>query len=328
MIKSTMRAALYNRYGSADVLRIENTARITCEPDEVLVAVNSTAINPYDWHNMTGTPFPVRASRGWLRPKSKHLGVDVAGVVECVGDKVSRFKAGDEVFGYADGCFAEFVCAKEKELAKKPDNISFEEAAAAPVALLTAIQGLRKHGKLVKKQHVLINGASGGVGTFAVQIAKHLDAEVTGVCGPANVELVKDLGADHVIDYSKLDFTKRQHTYDIIFDNIGNKKMSQYKYCLKTDGCYVVVGGPKGKIFGPLALMLKALLAFKFGERRAAVFIAKRTQQDIELIATLLASSDIIPVIDKVYPFKEIKEAFNHLESGRARGKIIVNISH
>lgn len=326
-LKPPMRAVVHVEYGSADRLKIGNVARPICGPDEVLVKVRSVSVNPYDWHNMTGTPLPVRISGGWSRPKISQLGVDVAGVVDHVGENVSRFKVGDEVYGFADGCFAEYACAKQSELMHKPNNISFDEAAAVPVVALTAIQGLVKHAGLKANQHILINGASGGVGSFAVQIAKHLGARVTGVCGATNGAMVKDLGADEVIDYTKADFTKNRNTYDAILDTIGNKKMSQYKNCLKPGGRYVVVGGPKGLFLGAISTMLKALIAFKFGNYQAAVFMAERKPEDMEKFTELLASGAVKPVIDKIYPFEKIKDAINHLETGRARGKIVVKIS-
>lgn len=322
-----MRAVAHERYGSAQKLSIKDAVRPTCGPDEILVAVRSVSVNPYDWHNMTGTPLPVRLSGGLTRPKASRLGVDVSGVVENVGANVNRFEAGDKVFGFADGCFAEYVCGKQNELVKIPDTLSFDEAAAAPVAALTALQGLVNNADVQANQHVLINGASGGVGTFAVQIAKALGAEVTGVCGPTNVDLVKGLGADHVVDYSKADFTRNHSTYDVILDNVGNKRMSQYKKCLKPTGRYVVVGGQKGFLLGPVAHMLKALLSFKFSKQQAMVFMATRTQQDIEKFTEMLASGVTKPVIDRVYSFNEIKDAIDHLETGRARGKIIVRVA-
>ncbi len=322
-----MRTVAHDRYGPAKELKIKDAVRPICGPDEVLVAVRSVSVNPYDWHNMTGTPLPVRLSGGLRRPKASRLGVDVSGVVENVGENVSRFKSGDKVFGFADGCFAEYVCAKQIELAKIPDCLSFDEAAAAPVAALTALQGLVNNADVQADQHVLINGASGGVGTFAVQIAKALGAKVTGICGPTNVDLVKELGADHVIDYSKADFTHTRSTYDVILDNVGNKRMYQYKKCLKPTGRYVVVGGQKGFFLGPVAHMLNALLSFKFSKQQAMVFMATRTQPDIEKFTAMLASGALKSVIDRVYTFSEIRDSIDHLETGRARGKIIVRIS-
>ncbi len=321
-----MRAVAHEHYGRARELTFKDIVRPTCGPDEVLVAVRSVSVNPYDWHNMTGTPLPVRLSGGLTRPKASRLGVDVSGVVENVGENVSRLKSGDKVFGFADGCFAEFVCAKQNEIMKIPDSLSFDQAAAAPVAALTALQGLVNNADVQPNQHILINGASGGVGTFAVQIAKALGAEVTGVCGPTNVDMVKGLGADHVIDYSKADFTRNRSSYDVILDNVGNKRMSQYKKCLKPTGRYVVVGGQKGFFLGPVAHMLKALLSFKFSKQQAMVFMATRTLKDIEKFTEMLASGAIEPVIDSVYSFSEIRDAIDHLESGRARGKIIVSV--
>lgn len=323
----TMRIVTHKRYGSANLLEINETTRPECGPNEVLVAVKSVSVNPFDWHTMTGTPLPLRLSGGLFRPKENRLGVDVAGVVESVGTGVDRYKVGDKVFGFADGCFAEFVCAKQNEIMKMPDNVSFDEAAAVPIAALTAIQGLVNQAEVKANQHVLVNGASGGVGTFAVQIAKELGAQVTGVCGPSNGGIVRALGADHVIDYTKEDFTQNQGKFDVILDNVGNRAMSQYKKCLKPTGRFVVVGARKGFFLGPILQMLKALLAFKFSKQRAHVFMASRSPQDIKKFTDLLASRSIEPVIDCVYPFEEIKKAMNHLETGHARGKIIVKVS-
>ncbi len=323
---ATMRASTIDRYGSADVLTVKEIERPQCGPDEVIVAVRAASLNPYDWHNMTGTPLLMRLGGGWRTPKSNVLGLDVAGVIESVGQNVTRFAAGDEVFGCAAGAFAKYVSVKADTLVRKPANISFEEAAAVPVAALTAVQGLRDHGRLTQGQRVLINGASGGVGTYAVQLAKHFGAEVTGVCSTKNVEMVRDLGADHVVDYKADDFTARGIEYDLILDNIGNHKISHYKRCLSPSGSYVVVGAPKGRVFGPLQHMIKALLAFKVGTRRAAVFMAQQTPSDLELFSELLDSGAMRSVIDTVYPLDEIAAAFRHLETGRARGKIIVTL--
>ncbi len=323
---TTMRASTIDRYGSADDLTVKEIERPQCGPEEVLVAVRAASVNPYDWHNMTGTPLLMRIGGGWRKPKSNLLGLDVAGVIESVGENVSRFAVGDEVFGCAAGAFAEYVSANVDTLVRKPANISFEEAAAVPVAALTAVQGLRDHGHLTQGQHVLVNGASGGVGTYAVQLAKHFGAEVTGVCSSKNVEMVLDLGADHVVDYKTDDFTARGIEYDLILDNIGNRKISHYKRCLSPSGCYIAVGAPKGRVLGPLPHMLKALLAFKVGTRRAVVFMAQQTPSDLELFRELLDLGAIRSVIDSVYSLDEIAAAFRHLETGRARGKVILTL--
>ena len=319
-----MRAATIGRYGSADVIAVEEIERPQCGPDEVLIAVRAASVNPYDWHMMTGTPLLMRLQGGWRTPKSRLLGVDVAGVIESVGESITKFAVGDEVFGGAAGAFADYVGVKDDTLVHKPANISFEEAAAVPIGALTAVQGLRDHGRLEQGQRVLINGASGGVGTYAVQLAKHFGAEVTGVCSTRNVEMVRGLGADHVVDYKADDFTANDIEYDLILDNVGNRKISHYKRCLSPSGSYVVVGGPKGRVLGPVWHMVKALLAFKVGKRRATAFIAKHTLGDMELFRDLLASGVMRSVIDTVYPLDETAKALRHLETGHARGKIVI----
>jgi len=319
-----MRAATRDQYGPGDVLTIEEIERPQCGPDEVLIAVRAASVNPYDWHQLTGTPYLMRLDGGWDKPKSRQLGLDVSGVIAAVGADITKFAVGDEVFGSAEGAFAEYVSVKDDLLVHKPANLSFEEAAAVPIAALTAVQGLRDHGRLEAGQRVLINGASGGVGTYAVQLAKHFGAEVTGVCSQKNVELVRGLGADHVVDYNSDDFTANVMAYDLILDNVGNRTFSQYKRCLSPSGSYVIIGGPKNAVFGPLPHMVTGLLAFKFGKRRAAVFMAQQSHSDLELFAELLTAGTIKSVIDTVYPLSQISAAFNHLETGRARGKIIV----
>jgi len=321
---ASMRAATIDRYGSADVMSVQQIERPRCGAGEVLISIRAASVNPYDWHMMTGTPLLMRMESGWSKPKSRRLGLDVAGVIEAVGTNSTKFAVGDEVFGCAAGSFADCVSAKDDALVRKPANISFEEAAAVGVGALTAVQGLRDHGRLQPRQHVLINGASGGVGTYAVQLAKHLGAEVTGVCSTRNVELVGGLGADHVVDYTASDFTANDAQYDLILDAIGNRKISHYKRCLTPTGSYVVIGGPKGRVFGPVRHMVKALVAFKFGTRRAATFIAQQNASDLELFRDLLATGNMRSVIDAVYPLDEIAAALRHLETGHARGKIII----
>ena len=322
---ATMRAAIIDRYGSPDVIAIKEIERPRCEPDEVLIAVRAASVNPYDWHMMTGTPLLARLQGGWRKPKSKLLGIDVAGVVLSVGENVTRFTVGDELFGGAEGTLAEYVAVKHDTVVRKPDNASFEEAAAVPTGAVTAVQGLRDHGGLEPGQRVLINGAGGGVGTFAVQLAKHFGAEVTGVCSTTNVAMVRSLGAEHVVDYTRDDFTASGTQYDLILDNMGNRKISHYKRCLSPRGTYVIVGGPKGRVLGPLPHMVKALLAFKLGKRRATAFMAKHALSDLELLRDLLAQGALKSVIDTVYPLEETAAAFRHLETGHARGKIIIS---
>ncbi len=292
----------------------------------MLVEVRATSLNPYDWHGMTGTPYITRIGSGWSKPKTHALGVDLSGVVAAVGDQVSGFAVGDQVYGCADGAYAEFVAAKPGEIAPLPPDTSFQDAAAVPVAALTAIQGLRDQAKLQPGQHVLINGASGGVGTFAVQLAKHLGAKVTGVCSSSNADLVRSLGADHVIDYAVEDFTTAEQEYDAVLDNIGNHRMSDVKRCLRSTGCYVVVGGPNRPILGPLSHMIKAKVSFMFGSRRAAVFMAQRKPADLELFVDLLSSGRLRPVIETVHPLEEVAVAMEHLAKGHTKGKLVLTL--
>lgn len=324
--KPSIKVATHEEYGCVDRIEIRETECPACEPNEVLIEVRAASVNPYDWHNLTGTPLLVRLGNGFRRPKSGMLGIDVAGVVKGVGKGVRRFEVGDAVFGCAKGSLAEVACAEEELLALKPENVSFEEAAAVPVGALTAVQGLRDHGQLESGDHVLVNGASGGVGTYAVQLAKYFGAHVTGVCGPNNVEMVKRLGADHVVDYTNADFTTNLEVYDLILDNVGNRRMSHYKRCLSSRGRYVVVGGPKGKLLGPVLHMIKALIAFKSGTRRASVFMAQQVGSDIGLFSELLASGAIKTEIDSVHPFEKIHSAFKRVETGHASGKVIVTM--
>ncbi len=324
---TTMCAATIDRYGSGEVIEINRIARPVCGPDQVVVAVRAASVNPYDWHKLTGTPLLMRMTGGVRKPNFRLLGIDVAGVVESVGDNVDDLVAGDEVLGCAEGAFADYVAAERATLVKKPPNVSFEEAAAVPVGALTALQGLRDHGRLRSEQHVLVNGASGGVGTYAVQLAGILGAKVTGVCSTKNVDLIRSLGAEHVVDYTTDDFTKNVNEYDLILDCIGNRKIAHYKRCLSDTGAYIVVGAPKGRVLGPVPHMLRSLIAFKFGSQRAAIFMAQQTPGDLEFFRELLSSGTMRSVIDRVYPFENIAEAFNHLETGHAKGKIIVSIS-
>lgn len=318
-----MRAATIDRYGSPDVIAITEIDLPIPKPDEVRIAVRACAVNPLDWHMTTGTPWLLRLQGGLRRPKSTRLGVDVAGVVDAVGADVNTFAIGDEVFGGASGGFAEYVAVDLQTLMLKPENITFEEASAVPVAALTALQGLRDHGGLLAGEHVLINGAAGGVGTYGVQLAKHLGAEVTAVCSTRNVEMVRSLGADHVVDYTIDDFTL-DATYRVVLDNVGNRKVSHIKRCLGPSGTCVVVGGPKGRVLGPVKYVAKALLGFAFDQRSAVSFLAKHTREDMELLRDLLATGVLRSLIDTVYPLSETTAALRHLETGHARGKIIV----
>lgn len=324
-----MQAVVYHEYGTADVLRLEQVER--CEPgdNQVLLEVRAAAANPLDWHYMRGTPYLMRLSSGLRKPVDPGIGVDVSGVVAAIGKSVTRFKVGDEVFGVAPGSFAQYAVASEKRLVPKPAGLSFEQAASVPVAALTALQGLRDIAKIRPGQKVLINGASGGVGTFAVQIAKSYGAEVTGVCSTRNVELVRSLGADHVIDYKKEDFTQGGQRYDVILDNVGNQPLSGFTRVLQPDGILVLVGGggpSEGNWIGPLARPVKALLMSPFVKPAMVMFISKSSPEDLALLTQLMLSGKVRPVIDRTYPLSQAPDAIRYLEAGRARGKVIIKV--
>lgn len=317
-----MKAIVYPTYGSPDVLELQDIDKPTPQDNQVLVKVHAAAANPLDWHRMRGAPFLVRLSDGLRKPKNPRLGADIAGRVEAVGRAVTAFQPGDDVFGeIGAGGFAEYVCVKEAALVSKPANLSFAAAAAAPVAALTALQGLRNHGKLQSGQKVLINGASGGVGTFTVQMAKAFGAEVTGVCSTRNLELVRKLGADHVIDYTQTDFTKTGQRYDLIFDAVGNRSVSDYRRALAPQGIGVVAG------FTTLARMFPIMLFGSWGQQKISAFLAQPNQSDLLVIKELLETGKVAPVIDRCYPLAETAAAIRYLETARARGKVIITIA-
>jgi len=320
-----MKAILFEKYGSPDVLEMKVVAKPAPNDDQVLIKVKATAVNPLDWHRLRADPFPVRFSDGLRKPKNPTIGADIAGEVEAVGKNVTQFKPGDAVYGEVGaGGLAEYVCAAEKVIAPKPANISFIEAAAVPVAALTALQSLRDHGQLQAGQTVLINGASGGIGTYAVQIAKAFGAEVTAVCSGRNVELVRSIGADHVVDYTQEDLTKSSQQYDLILDNVGNLSVATYKRLLKDGGTAVVAG------FTTMGRMLSVVvlggLSSKFGNKKIGSMLAQPTQADLLALNELLETGKVKSVIDKCYPFAESAEAIRYLETSRARGKVVVMI--
>ncbi len=326
-----MKAVVYTNYGSPDVLEVREIKKPVPNDDQVLVKVRAAAINPLDWHFMEGKPYIMRAMIGGIRkPKSPQLGVDLAGEVEAVGKNVTQFKPGDEVFGTGHGAaFAEYVCANKTKLVLKPANVTFAEGAAVPIAALTALQGLRDYGKVQPGQKVLINGASGGVGTFAVQIAKNLGAEVTGVCSTRNVELVQSLGADHVIDYTKEDFTKGSERYDVILDNVGTQPLSGFRRVLKPNGILVMIGGGgpgDGKWVGAMARPVKTKLLSPFVSQKMGMMLAEIRQEDLATMADLMQSGKVKPVVDRTYPLDRIREAMTYLEQGHARGKVIITV--
>ena len=322
-----MRAIVYAEYGPPEVLRFAEVATPTPKDGEVLVRIHAASVNPLDWHFLRGAPYLVRAMTGVRKPKDGRLGVDLAGQVEAVGRNVTQFHPGDGVFGSSRGALAEYICAAEKALVRKPANVTFEQAAAVPVAGITALQGLRDKGRIQPGQKVLINGAAGGVGTFAVQIAKSFGADVTGVCSTRNVDLVRSIGADHVIDYTQEDFTRGGQRYDLILDSVGNHSLSDCRRALTPDGTLVLVGGPdKGRWLGPLTGMLKAAVLSRFVSQKLLPFLAHLNQSDLMVLRGLLEAKKVTPVIDRRYPWSEVPEAIRYLEEGHTRGKIVITM--
>lgn len=324
-----MQAIRYRCYGSPEVLELTVVARPTPADDEVLVKVHAASVNPLDWHYMRGKPYIMRLSSGIGRPADPRFGVDFAGTVEAVGKNVQRFKPGDEVFGGKSGALAEYVTVREdRALVLKPADISFEEAAAVPVAAITALQAVRDKGQVKPGHKVLVNGASGGVGTFAVQIAKSYGAEVTGVSSTRNVELVRSIGADHVIDYKQQDFTRGAQRYDVIIDNVGNHPLLAYRRVLEPDGIVVMVGGPSGDPWiGPLARPIRAAVLSPFVSQRFAMLMAALNAEDMGVLRDLLAAGRLKPVIDRRYTLPEVPAAIAYLEEGRARGKVVIAVA-
>jgi NADPH:quinone reductase-like Zn-dependent oxidoreductase len=322
-----MKAIVHDSYGSPDVLELRKIDKPVIGDDQVLVRVMAASANPLDWHYMRGLPYLVRLQAGLSKPKRRTRGADLAGRVEAVGKNVTRLQPGDEVFGQASGTFAEYAVTSERVLAVKPSNVSFEEAAAVPVAGQTALQGLRDKAQVKPGQKVLINGASGGVGTFAVQIAKSFGAEVTGVCSTRNADMVHSIGADHVIDYTKTDFTQEELRYDVILDTVGNHTLSECKEVLNADGVYVSVGSDQmGDWIGPLTHVFGVMITSWLGSQRLVPMLATANKEDLAVLGRLLESGDVKPVIDRSYPLEETAEAVRYLEEGHAQGKIIITL--
>jgi len=323
-----MKAIIYTEYGSPDVLNLEEVRDPTPKEDEVLVKVHAASVNAADWHLLRADPFPVRFVYGLLKPKNRILGADIAGRVEAVGGNVKQYKSGDEVFGDISACswggFAEYVCARENALVLKPANVTFEQAAAVPMAAVTALQGLHE-GQIQPGQKVLINGASGGVGTFAVQIAKSLGAEVTGVCSTSKLDMVRSIGADHVIDYTQEDFTQNGQHYDLILAANGYHPISQYKRALSPNGIYVMTGGSGAQMFQ--AMFLGPIMSMT-GSKKMGNTMTKPNKKDLALLAELLETGKVVPVIDRRYPLSEVAEAIRYLEEGHARGKVVITEAH
>jgi NADPH:quinone reductase-like Zn-dependent oxidoreductase len=319
-----MKAVVYYNYGSPDVLKCEEIEKPAAGDQEVLIKVRAASVNPLDRFFMRGMPI-VRILPGLRKPRITRLGVDVAGQVEAVGRNVTQFKPGDEVFGVCRGAFAEYVCTVEDKLALKPANLSFEDAAAVPVAALTALQGLRDKGRIQPGHKVLVDGASGGVGTFAVQIAKSSGAEVTAVCSTRNVDTARLMGADHVIDYTREDFTQSGQRYDLILGANAYHSIFDYRRALSRDGIFVMVGGGWIQI---LQAMLLGPFLSRIGSKKMRFFIAKINTKDLDFLKDLLEAGKVVPVIDRRYPLSDVAEALRYLEEGHAQGKVVITVEH
>jgi NADPH:quinone reductase-like Zn-dependent oxidoreductase len=324
-----MKAAVYTRYGPPDVVQIADVEKPIPKDDEVLLKVRAASANPADWRLLRGIPPVFRMLFRVPKPTVEQpgrLGHDVAGQVEAVGSKGTQFKPGDEVFGVCSAALAEYACASEAKLVKKPDNVTFEQAASVPVAALTALQGLRDKGRIQSGQKVLINGAAGGIGTFAVQIARSFGAEVTGVTSTKNVDMVRSLGANRVIDYTQEDFTKSDQHYDLILDNVGNHSLSAFRRVLNPSGICVIAGAPKDAALFFLTRSIAGPLLSKFGSRKFIMFIAKINKEDLTVLCELMKTGKVTPVIDKCYRLSEVPEAIRYLETGHARGKVVITL--
>ena len=325
----SMKAIVHRCYGSPDVLKLEDIDLPSLADTQLLVKVRAASVNPLDWHYMRGEPYVMRAGVGIGVPDSIHLGVDFSGTVVSVGKDVKRFKPGDEVFGARSGAFGEYVSVEESgSLAIKPANITFEQAAAVPIAAVTALKALRDKGRIRAGQTVLINGASGGVGTFAVQIAKSYGAKVTGVCSTRNLAMVRSIGADRVIDYTQEDFTKGSQRYDLIIDVVGTHSLSDYSRILNPNGSLVIAGSlDKGRWFGALTDTLEASLYSHFVSTKVFVLFADMNPQDLDVLRDLMQAGKITPVIDRQYALSHVPDAIRYLEQGHARGKVVITVA-
>jgi NADPH:quinone reductase-like Zn-dependent oxidoreductase len=320
-----MKAVVQKKYGSSAAVEVRDVDVPVIEDHQVLVRVRASSVNPAEWYAVMG-PFFVRPSSGLLKPKSAEIGADLAGTVEAVGKDVTEFQLGDEVFGTSLGAWAEYARSREPRLVKKPENVSFEEAASVPVAALTALQALRDHGNVQPGQKVLINGASGGVGSFAVQIAKALGAEVTAVCSTRNVETARTLGADVVCDYTREDFTKSGMRHDLILDVAGSRPAREFSRVLTPEATLVMVGGPMNTGFGPLPHIVGTMVSARVRRRNLKNFIAKIEKDDLLFMQELLATGKVKPVIDRTYPLSDVRKALDYLGEGHARGKIVLTM--
>ncbi|GMQ94221.1 MAG: NAD(P)-dependent alcohol dehydrogenase [Acidimicrobiia bacterium] len=325
--ESAMKAIVQYKYGSPDVLELREVDKPVVGDDDVLVRVRAASVNPFDWHMMRGRPYLARIQAGLLKPKQPIQGADMAGQVVAVGRNVTLFQPGDEVFGEYKRTFAEYVCVPEHGIAPKPTNLTFEQAAAIPLAGITALQGLRDKGQIRQGHKVLINGASGGVGTFAVQIAKSFGAEVTGVCSTRNVDMVRSIGADHVIDYTKENFTERDERYDLILDLVNSHSLSDYKRVMNRKGVYVLGGSAQmGDWVEPLTEVFKVLLASVVGSQKMVPLLAKIRNEDMIVLKELAEAEKVTPVIDRRYPLSEVQEALWYQGEGHAQGKTVITI--
>ena len=322
-----MNAIVQDRFGHPDVLELRQIDRPEAGDDQVLVRVKAASVNPADWYAMVGAPYLARPQMGLRRPRSR-LGIDLAGVVEAVGGNVTRLRVGDEVFGAGSGALAEHAAVAADALVPKPANLSFEQAAAVPVAGLTALQGLRDKGRAQPGQRVLINGASGGVGTFAVQLARSFGAEVTGVCSTRNLDLVASLGADHVIDYTHEDFTRGDRPYDLLLDVAGSRSWADCRRVLDPRATLVMVGAPKGnRLLGPLGHIVQVRLASLPASQKVVFFISKARHEDLMVLQELLEAGTVTPVVERTYPLTEAADALRHLGEGHAQGKLVVTVA-
>jgi NADPH:quinone reductase-like Zn-dependent oxidoreductase len=325
-----MKAIVQERFGPPEILRLVDTDRPEFGADEVLVRVHAAAVNPYDWHMMRGDPRIARlmGEMGLTKPKARGVGIDVAGRVEEVGADVRELRPGDEVLGFCAGAFAEYARAKADKVVLKPARLSFEQAAAVPLAALTALQGIRDVGQVQAGHRVLVNGAAGGIGTCAVQIATALGAEVTGVCSTGNIELVRSLGAAHVVDYTTEDFTDRRGHYDVILDNVGNRPLRRLRRALTPAGTLVLNGGGSpGHVIGPVGSMLRAVVVNRLVRQRLRPFLARQKREDLLTLTELIEAGKLTPVIDRTYPLADTAEAVRHVEHGHARGKVIITVA-
>jgi NADPH:quinone reductase-like Zn-dependent oxidoreductase len=323
-----MKAIVRDTYGSPELLELRDIDKPEIADDEVLVRVHAAGVGRDVWHIMTGLPYPIRlAGYGLRAPKNPVVGSDVAGVVEAVGKNVTRFQRGDEVFGIGKGSYAEYVCASEDKLAHKPANLTFEQAAVVAISGLTALQGLRDHGRVESEQKVLVIGASGGVGTFAVQIAKAFGAHVTGVCSTTKVDLVRSIGANHVIDYTREDFAEGEQRYDLILDIGGNSSLARLRRALAPRGTLVIVGGETDERWlGGTDRQLRALMLSPFVGQKLGTFVSSENHEDMLVLKELIEAGKVTPIVDRIYPLSEVPEAIRYLEEGHTRGKVVITV--